>query len=60
MGYYSSYIYVLILLFLLDLYWWNNPDFGGFVCASIWSAVSAVVDSTSSEAPPNDLEVLFG
>lgn len=60
-GYYSSYIYILILLFILDLYWWNNPAFGGFVSASfvcIQSVVSAVLDSTSSEDPPNDLEVL--
>lgn len=62
MGYYSIYIYILILLFVLDLYWWNNPGFGGFVsasCVCIQNAVSAVLDSTSSEDPPNDLEVFF-
>lgn len=51
MGYYSSYIYILILLFLVDLYWWNDPDFDGFVCPSV---------STSSEDPLKDLELLFG
>lgn len=60
MGYYSSYIYISNPAFHINLYWWNNPDFGGFMCASVQSAVSAVVDSTSSEDPPNGLEVLFG